>query len=87
MNKLQQAIFEILEDMNVSGEILGSLPSQPSLPIYNPPSDIQSGDKYAPGVNYIPKSLGMRKRKFPETIITNSKNKRKYKLKKIKKKK
>lgn len=87
MNKLQQAISEILEDMNVSGEVLGSLPSLPSSPVYNPPSDIQSGDKYAPGVNYIPKPLGIQKRKFPETIITNSKNKRKYKLKKVKKKK
>lgn len=87
MNKLQQTISEILEDMNISGEVLGTLPSAPSSPIYNPPSDIQSGDKYAPGINYIPKGLGVQKRKFPETIITNSKNKRKYKLKKVKKKK
>ena len=87
MNKLQQTIIRILEDMNISGEVLGALPSGSSSPIYNPPSDIQSGDKYAPGVNYMPKGLGVQKRKFPETIITNSKNKRKYKLKKIKKKK
>jgi hypothetical protein len=87
MNKLQQIISQILEDMNISGDVLGTLPSQPSTPIYNPPSDIASGDKYAKGVNYIPKALGVQKRKFPETIITNSRNKRKYKLKKSKKKK
>jgi hypothetical protein len=87
MNKLQQIISQVLEDMNTSGSVLGTLPTQTSTPIYNPPADISSGDKYAKGVKYIPKSLGMQKRKFPETIITNSNIKRKYKLKKIKKKK
>jgi len=81
MNKIQQLIIQVLESENISGEVLGTLPTQSSTPIYNPPSDIGSGDKYAPGVKYIPKPLGVIKRKFPEMIVS----KKRIKLKKIKK--
>lgn len=81
MNKIQQIISQVLEDMNISGDVLGSLPSEPSSPVFNPPSDITSGDKYAPGIKYIPKPLGMIKRNFPEMMT----GKKKYKLVKRKK--
>jgi hypothetical protein len=80
MNKFQQFIISILEDTSVGDGALGI----PETPIYNPPGDIKSGDKYAPGDNRNIFGLGIYRRNFPETITGK---KRKYKIKKRRKKK
>jgi hypothetical protein len=56
--RFEQLFFKILkEDMTAgAGGALGDGPSTHA--VYNPPSDIKSGDTYAPGDARVPKALG-----------------------------
>lgn len=75
MNKLQQIIFNIIEEMEWS-DAYGSLPA-PSITVNNV---LNNTDSYASGSNVIPnKNIPIQKRNFPELINTNKKQKKKKK--------
>lgn len=72
MNKLQQIIFKIIEEMEWA-DVYGSLPA-PSNPINN---TLNNTDSYATGSNVIPsKNIPIQKRNFPELINTSKKRKK-----------
>lgn len=77
-SKFQQIIDNIMENMNVSGA--GGSFGTPQQAVYNPPSDISSGDTYAP--NNALNLFGFPKitrRKKPEFLTFKKKNKSKKK--------
>jgi hypothetical protein len=79
-SKFQQIVEKILENMN-SAAPGGSL-GTPQQAIYNPPSNIDSGDTYAPNnaINVFGYS-GVTKRKKPELLALGKSKKRPKKKK------
>ena len=76
MNKLQQIILNVIEEMDWGG-VYGSM-SGPSVDVGN---QLNNTDSYATGSNIIPNNkFPMQKRTFPE-LITQRKNKKNGKQK------
>jgi hypothetical protein len=71
MNKLQQIILKVIEEMNWGG-VYGSLPASSS----SPNNSLYNTDSYASGSNVITNpNVPIQKRTFPELI--NQKKKKK----------
>jgi hypothetical protein len=83
MNKLQQIIFDVIEEMQ-AGDVYGSLPAN-SIQTGN---QLYNQDSYAKGYQGIPFKGAIQKRTFPELItakntkLTNLKTTKKPKKKK-----
>jgi hypothetical protein len=80
-SRFQQLIDNIMENMNASGA--GGAFGTPQQAVYNPPSNINSGDTYAPNnamnIFGFPK---MAKRKKPEFLVFGKSKKKLRKKKK-----
>jgi len=79
-SRFQQLIDNIMENMNAAGA--GGVFGTPQQAVYNPPSNVNSGDTYAPNnamnLFRFPK---VTKRKKPELLVFG-KNKKKVRKKK-----
>ena len=67
MNKLQQIIFDVIEEM-MSADVYGSLPST-SMPSDN---QLYNQDTYSKGYHGIPFKSAIQKRKFPELMAAKT---------------
>jgi len=80
MNKLQQIILNVIEEMEWSG-VYGSM----SGPSAEQGTQLYNTDSYATGSNINPNNnFPMQKRTFPELINKNKKQKKKIKKRKYK---
>ena len=82
MNRLQQIILNVIEEMDVAG-VYGSLPSASSQ-IGN---QLQNQDSYSTGYHGIPFKGAIQKRNFPELITQKSSLNKNIKLTNLKPKK
>lgn len=78
MNKLQQIILDVIEEMDVAG-VYGSLPSA-SIQTGN---QLQNQDSYSTGYHGIPFKGAIQKRTFPELINQKSLTNKNLKLPKL----
>lgn len=80
MNKLQQIILEVIEEMDVAG-VYGSLPSA-SVQTGN---QLQNQDSYSTGYHGMPFKGAIQKRNFPELINQQTLSNKNLKLPKLSK--